>query len=95
MSVTARQLNWTEVESASTNLTRVTSVMFAQGGQLLPFFGDNNKYPVVIAIQSVSPMCSITSSDVATVMGIEPGTGGTIVATQVDALNYQFGRRHY
>ena len=32
------------------------------------------------------PRCSITSGDAATLMGIAPGTSGTITATQNDAL---------
>ncbi len=86
MSATALQLNWQSVEFASTSLTHVTSVMFSQGGRLIEFAGDNNRYPVVIANNVNRPRCSITTSDVATLMGITPGTSGTIQATQVDAL---------
>ena len=86
MSATALQLNWQNVEFASTSLTHVTSVMFTQGGKLIEFTGDNNRYPVVIANNINRPRCSITTSDVATLMGIVPGTSGTIQATQVDAL---------
>ena len=35
MSATALQLNWTSVQFASTSLTRVTSVTFSQGGELI------------------------------------------------------------
>ena len=86
MSATALQLNWTSVQFASTGLTRVTSVTFSQGGELIEFAGDNNRYPVVIANNMNRPRCSITSGDVATLMGIAPGTSGTITATQNDAL---------
>jgi hypothetical protein len=86
MSATALQLNWTSVQFASTALTRVTSVTFSQGGELIEFAGDNNRYPVVIANSINRPRCSITSGDVATLMGITPGTSGTITATQNDAL---------
>ena len=86
MSVTNLQLNWTGVEFASTSLTRVTSVMFAQGGELIEFAGDNNRYPVVIANNMNRPRCSITTGDVATLMSIAPGTAGQIQATQIDAL---------
>jgi hypothetical protein len=86
MSATNLQLNWTGVQFASTNLTRVTSVTFSQGGQLIEFAGDNNRYPVVIANNINRPRASITSGDVATLMGIAPGTSGQIQATQVDAL---------
>ncbi len=79
-------MNWTSVQFASTGLTRVTSVTFSQGGELIEFAGDNNRYPVVIANSINRPRCSITSGDVATLMGIAPGTSGTIAATQNDAL---------
>jgi hypothetical protein len=86
MSATALQLNWSSVEFASTNITRVTSVMFGQGGELIEFSGDNARYPQVIANNISRPKCLITSGDVATLMGIAPGTSGTITATQLDAL---------
>ncbi len=74
------------MQFASTNLTRVTSVAFSQGGELIEFSGDNNRYPVVIANNINRPRCSITSGDVATLMSIAPGTSGTITATQNDAM---------
>ncbi len=86
MSASNLQLNWTSVSFGSTNLTHVTSVMFDQGGELIEFSGDNNRYPVVIANNINHPKCSITTSDVATLMGIAPGSSGSITATQADAL---------
>jgi hypothetical protein len=86
VSATALQLNWTSVQFASTSLSRVTSVTFSQGGELIEFSGDNNRYPVVIANNINRPRCSITSGDVATLMSIAPGSSGTITATQNDAL---------
>ena len=73
MSATALQLNWTAVSFAAGAITRVTAVTFSQGGELIEFAGDNNRYPVVIANNINRPMCSITSGDVATLMGISPG----------------------
>src|SRR5437762_8883307 len=86
MSATALQMNWVSVSFASTSITRVTSVMFSQGGELIEFSGDNNRYPTVIANNINRPRCSITGGDVAALMGIAPGTSGTITATQKDAL---------
>lgn len=86
MPATNLQLNWSSVQFASTNLTHVTSVTFDQGGELIEFSGDNNRYPVVVANNVNRPKCSITSSDVGTLMGIATGTCGLITATQVDAL---------
>lgn len=85
MAATALQLNWTNVEIATTPLTRVMSISFSQGGELIEFTGDNNRYPVVIANSVNRPTCSITSGDVATVMGLAPGSSGTITAVQNDA----------
>lgn len=84
MSATALQLNWTAVEYASTPITRVTSITFSQGGELIEFAGDNNTIPAVIARNISRPRCSITSGDVATLMGL--AGSGTITATQDDAL---------
>ena len=86
MAASALQLNWTNVQFATTSLSRVTSVTFSQGGELIEFAGDNNRYPVIIANNINRPRCSITSGDVATLMGLAPGTSGSIVATQNDAL---------
>lgn len=72
MSATALQLNWTSVQFASTSLTRVLSVTFSQGGELIEFAGDNNRYPVVIANNINRPRCSITSGDVASLMRRRP-----------------------
>ncbi len=83
---TALQMNWTSVQFATTSIARVTSVAFSQGGELIEFAGDNNRYPVVIANNINRPRCSITSGDVATLMAINPGASGTILATQNDAL---------
>jgi hypothetical protein len=94
MSATALQLNWTNVQFASTNITRVTSVMFSQGGELIEFSGDNNRYPVVIANSINRPRCSITSGDVYTLTNpavLAPGMSGTIIASQLDALGASGG----
>ena len=66
--------------------------MFSQGGKLIEFAGDNNRYPVVIANNINRPaVLDHDSSDVATLMAIAPGTSGTIQATQVDALQAMGG----
>jgi hypothetical protein len=86
MASTNLQLNWTSVSFASTNITRVTSVNFALGGELISFSGDNDRYPRVIANNVNRPRCSITSGDPATLYGFTPGQSGAILATQLDAL---------
>jgi hypothetical protein len=87
MAATGLNLNWVNVAFASTNISRVTSIMFSQGGELIEFSGDNNRYPAVIANNISRPRCSITSGDVATLMNMVPGASGTITATQKDALS--------
>jgi hypothetical protein len=91
MAATALQLNWSNVSFASTPISRVTSVMFGQGGELIEFSGDNARYPQVIANNINRPRCSITSGDVATLMAIVPGTSGTIAASQLDAIGASGG----
>jgi hypothetical protein len=86
MSATALQLNWISVQHASTAITRVTSVTFSQGGELIEFSGDNARFPQVITNNVSRPRCSVTSGDVATLMGIAVGTSGTFTAEQLDAL---------
>lgn len=86
MAATGLNLNWSAVSFAGSTLTRVTSVMFGQGGELIEFSGDNSRYPQVIANSMNRPRCSITSGDVAALMAIAPGASGTISATQADAL---------
>jgi hypothetical protein len=86
MAATKLQLNFTGVSFASTAITRVTSVSFDQGGTLINFSGDNDRYPTVIANPVSNPKCSITSGDVANLMNIATGASGTILANQLDAL---------
>lgn len=85
MAATAVQLNWENVTFGSTSITRVTSINFTLGGELLAFAGDNDRYSVVVANNMNRPGCTITSADVATLMSLGPGTSGTISATQLDA----------
>jgi hypothetical protein len=84
MSATGIQLNWTNVQFASTNLTRVTALTVDQGGEAIAFNGDNDRYDSVIARNVSRPSVQITSGDVATMMAL--GGQGTIVAEQLDGL---------
>lgn len=85
MAATKLQLNWTGVAHGSTNLTRITSINFAQGGTLLDYAGDNDKFPTVIVNGVAKPTASVTSSDPAALMGIAPGTTASLSATHKDA----------
>ena len=91
MAATALQLNWTNVSHNAVALTRVTSVMFDQGGELIEFSGDDNRYPVVLARNISRPKASITGGDVAGLMNILAGQSGTLLATQKDALGQSGG----
>jgi len=85
MAATKAQINWTAVEFGSTPITRVTNGMFGQGGKLLKFAGDTDIFTTIIANVSNEPHASFTTADVGTVMGISPGTAGTLTGTLNDA----------
>lgn len=85
MAATKLQANWTGVAHASQAITKVTAVTFSQGGSLQQFAGDTDKYDTVIVNLMNKPTASITSGDIATLMGIAPGTTGILTATHKDA----------
>src|SRR5262245_22791357 len=91
MPATKVQMNWLGVSWAGTQITRVTSCMFSQGGELIEFSGDNARLPQVIANNISRPRCSVTSGDVATLMGLLVGASGPFLATQVDGLEASGG----
>jgi len=85
MSATKAQINWTAVSHGTVGLTRVTNAMFGQGGTLATFKGDTDLYPSIIANVTNEPHASVTTADIATMMGINPGTSATLVASLNDA----------
>jgi hypothetical protein len=85
MAATKAQINWTNVQHGSTAITRVTSASFGQGGSLIKFKGDTDLYPTIIANVDNEPHASVTTADVAVLMGIVPGTSATLQATLNDA----------
>jgi hypothetical protein len=85
MAVTKAQINWTNVQHGSTAITRVTNASFGQGGSLIKFKGDTDLYPTIIANVDNEPHASVTTADVAVLMGINPGTTATLQATLNDA----------
>ena len=91
MPISKAQINWTGVMFGSTPLTRITAGMFGQGGQLIHFKGDTDLFPSIIANVTQEPHASFTSADVGTLFGINPGTGGTLVATLNDAKSVSGG----
>ena len=90
MAATKANINWTGVSFTPTSMsaipiTRVTTGMFGQGGRLIKFKGDTDQYPTIIACPDQEPHASFTTADVGTMMGIAPGTGGSLTATLNDA----------
>jgi hypothetical protein len=85
MAATKLQLNWLTVAHGATAITRVTSVNFSQGGTLIEYAGDNDKFSTVIVNGVGKPTASVTSADAAVLMGIASGTTATLTATHKDA----------
>jgi hypothetical protein len=85
MSATKANINWTAISHGSTNLTRVSTANFGQGGSLIKFKGDTDQFPTIIAAVDNEPHASITTADVGTLFGITPGTTATLTATLNDA----------
>lgn len=85
MPATGVQANWAAVSFNSTPIKRVTNVTFDRGGSTTAFRGDTDVYPTVIASLAQNPGCTITTADVAALMGIADGASGTITATHKDA----------
>jgi hypothetical protein len=85
MAATKLQLNWTGVAHGAQAITRISTVSFSQGGTLLEYAGDNDKFNTVVVNGVAKPTASLTSSDTAVLMGIASGTTGTLTATHKDA----------
>ena len=85
----ATKINWSSVSFASTTITRVTNASVGQGGNLIKFKGDTDVYPTIIAMVDQEPHMSITTADVGTMMGFNPGQVGTLTATLNDAKSRQ------
>lgn len=85
MAATKLQANWSGVALGATSFTKVTAVTFSQGGSLQMFAGDVDRYDTVAVNLMNKPTASVTSGDVATLMGVAPGTTGSFTATHKDA----------
>ena len=95
MAATKLQMNWTNVTHASIPIIRVTSVMIDQGGELIEFSGDNDRFPVVVVNAVSRPKATITSGDAATLLGIAVGTDGTLTARHLDIKGASGGAIDY
>lgn len=91
MSISKAQINWTSVNFNSVAVTRVTNGSFGQGGSLIKFKGDTDIFPTIIAAVDIEPHASITTADVATMMGFTPGTSSTLTASLNDAKGVSLG----
>ena len=91
MAATDLQVNWVDVEFASTPINRVSNVTITPGGQILTYSGDNDRFPVVAVNASNQPRASVTSGNVAAIMALVPGTAGTFTATHKDARGQELG----
>lgn len=85
MAATKLQRNWSAVSHNSVNITKVTNVSIDPGGKLIKFYGDGDLFPTTIVAQDSEPTASVDSGDIATIIGIAPGTTGTFTATHNDA----------
>ena len=86
MAATKLTKGWSSVTVVGTTVSHVQSVSFGKGGSLLPYIGDANTMPTVIAVQASHPHATVVSADLAALAGFEVGAAGSIVATTPDAL---------
>jgi hypothetical protein len=84
MSATKGQMNWASVAWNSVTMTRVNSVSIARGGGLLEYAGDTDIYDTIIVANAVKPTISVTTSDPAILLAMQPGVSSTFTATWKD-----------
>lgn len=85
MAATKLQMNWASVQHGTTAITRVDSVSINTNTTLTPYMGDVDVWPSAVVATSNAASVTIQSSDPATLMGIGPGSVGTLTATNKDA----------
>lgn len=91
MAATRLQANWANVGHGSQAITKVTAVNFSQGGSVAEFAGDVDRFTTVIVNLMNKPTATVTSADIATLMGIACGTVGSFTATHKDAAKQAGG----
>lgn len=96
MAATGVQMNWTAVGftpggGSLTTIKRVNSVDFDYGGSLLPYSGDGDRYPTVLANNMNRPKANVHTADHASTMAMTPGTSGVFTARAEDALGATAG----
>lgn len=90
MAATKLQLNPSSVVfqpsgGNNTTITKITSVSIDYGGTLLPFSGDNDRFPTTIVNAMNQPRVSVTGGDIAALQAYAAGQIGTLYVTHADA----------
>jgi hypothetical protein len=89
---TKRYMNWTGVSftpqgGTLTAITGVSTVAIDNGGSLIKFSGDGDRFNTTVVNDFNEPSVTITTADLAIVNTWPVGTVGTVVATHNDAKN--------
>lgn len=100
MTASKLQLNWTGVSftpssGTLTPITHVSEVQVDPGGTLLTYAGDNDRFPTTIVCAMSNPKVSITTADIGTIQGFNPGTVGTVAAIHMDGKAAALGNIVY
>src|SRR5262245_14722150 len=85
MPATKLQANWDVVKHGTTVIQRVTSVNFTLTGTATKFAGDTARFETHAAVLMTRVTASVVSADIATLIGIVPGTMAAFLATHKDA----------
>lgn len=86
MAATGLNLNWADVKFGTIPIPRVTGVQISDNAQNLPFSGDTDLYPSVIAHMGSNVTMTVATGDSAAVMGLPSGAVQVATATHKDAL---------
>ena len=89
---TKRQMNWTGVTFTPTlgtavTMTGVTGVELDNGGNLLTFSGDGDRFPTTIVNDMNQPSFTLTCADTSAANQFTPGLRSVFTATFNDAKN--------
>ena len=96
MAHTGLQMNWgavgfTPLSGTLLSFTKVDSVSFELGGQLLTYSGDLNIFPTVKVNNMNEPKASLKTSNPGQIMNLVTGTIGSFTATSKDAKGVSTG----
>lgn len=85
MAATKLQMGWVGVQHGTTPVTNVDNVQVTIDVTLLPYAGDNSRWPTAVVSSMNGITLSVTSSDEAVLIGLAGGAVGTFTATHKDA----------